>query len=97
MLNGTGPLIAAVLYQCVNGLLFLFLLFVLRVTVRSDWIAFPLFVLCVGITRVGGLRSWVTAPVLLPGGALRTFVLIRIGLVGPSSTPSCGRCSSAIR
>jgi serine/threonine-protein kinase len=84
-LNGTGPLIGALLVQSVNALyislFFLFLLFVLRVTVRSEWIAFPLFVLLVGITRVGGIRSWAAAPVLVAGGALRTFVLVRIGLV----------------
>ena len=40
-----------------------------------------LFVLLVGGTRIVGLTSWAAVPVIIAGGALRTFVLVRIGLV----------------
>lgn len=85
MLNGTGPFIGAVLAQFATGLfislLMLFVYFLLRVVVRSDWIALPLFVLVSGGTRVLGLSSWATVLALIVGGALRTFALVRIGLV----------------
>jgi serine/threonine-protein kinase len=85
MLNGTSPFIGAVLAQFANGLfislLTLFLLFVFRVTARSDWIALPLFALLSGFLRVAGAQSWATIPVLVAGGALRTFAIVRIGLV----------------
>lgn len=59
----------------------LFLFFVLRLAVRSDWIALPLFALFAGSTRIGGITSWAAVPVLIAGGTLRTFTLVRIGLV----------------
>jgi len=84
MLNGTGPFIGAVLAQFATGafvsLFLLFVLFVLRVAVRSDWIALPLFALLAGASRVGGVMSWASVPVIIAGGALRTFALVRIGL-----------------
>jgi serine/threonine-protein kinase len=85
MLNGTGPFMGAVLAQFATALfvsLFtLFLLFVLRLAVRTDWIALPLFALLAGGSRIGGTTSWAAVPVLIAGGALRTFALVRIGLV----------------
>lgn len=87
MFNGTGPFLGAVLAQFATGLfvslLMLFLLFLLRVVGRSDWIALPLFAAVAGFSRLGGAAggSWSTLPVLAAGGALRTFTLVRIGLV----------------
>jgi serine/threonine-protein kinase len=87
MFNGTGPFIGAVLAQSATGLfvsvLTLFLFFLFRVIVRSDWIALPLFALLVGASRIGGagIASGVAILVLVACGALRTFTLVRIGLV----------------
>jgi hypothetical protein len=85
MFNGTGPFIGAVLAQFGTALfvslLMLFLYFLLRVVVRSDWIALPLFALVSGGSRIVGIGSWAAVPVLIAGGALRTFALVRIGLV----------------
>ena len=85
MLNGTGPFIGAVLAQFASGLyisLFvLFVFFLLRLVVRSDWVALPLFALLSGALRLVGVGSWAAVPVLVAGGALRTFALVRIGLV----------------
>jgi hypothetical protein len=84
-LDGTGPLIGAVMVQFASGLFVslgsLFVLFLLRVVVRTDWVALLLLALLIGGSRVGGIESWATMPVLIAGGALRTFVLVRIGLV----------------
>ena len=86
MFNGTGPFIGAVLAQSATGLfvslLVLFVFFLFRVVVRSDWIALPLFSLFVGVARLGGaFTSWAAVLVLVVGGAIRTFTLVRIGLV----------------
>lgn len=40
-----------------------------------------LFALLAGGSRIGGSASWAAVPVLIAGGALRTFALVRIGLV----------------
>jgi hypothetical protein len=85
MFNGTGAFVASVLAQFDNGLfislLMLFLLFLLRVVLRSDWVAIPLLVLIAGFARILGTGSWVAIPVLVASGGLRTFVLVRIGVV----------------
>jgi hypothetical protein len=59
------------------------LFFLFRVIVRSDWIALPLFALLVGASRIGGagIASGVAILMLVACGALRTFTLVRIGLV----------------
>jgi hypothetical protein len=71
-----------VLAQFTNGLfvsLFtLFLFFLFRVVVRSDWVALLLFALLAGSSRVAGIASWAAIPVLIAGGALRVFVLVRL-------------------
>jgi hypothetical protein len=87
MFNGTGPFIGAVLAQFATGLfvslLMLFLLFLFRVVGRSDWIALPLFAVVAGFSRLSGAAGalWATVPLLAAGGALRTFTLVRVGLV----------------
>jgi serine/threonine-protein kinase len=85
MLNGTGPFVGAALAQFATGLFvslsLLFFYFLLRVVVRSDWIALPLVALVSGLGRVVGSVSWATALIPVAGGALRAVALVRIGLV----------------
>jgi hypothetical protein len=63
------------------SVLMIFLFVVLRVVLRSDWIAFPLFILISGSARTAGLISWAAVPVILAGESIRAFVLLRVGLI----------------
>jgi hypothetical protein len=78
-------LIGAVLAQLGSGVLIsvlmIFLFVVLRVALRSNGMAFPLFVLISGSARTAGLISWAAVPVILAGGSIRAFVLLRVGLI----------------
>jgi hypothetical protein len=85
MFNGTGAFVGAVLAQFANGLfvtlLMLFLYFLLRILLRSDWLAIPLFAFVSGIARSIGVLSWAAVPTVVALCAIRAFVFVRIGLV----------------
>jgi hypothetical protein len=59
----------------------LFVLFVLKITLRRDWAAIAVFVLLAGTVRNLVSFTWATLPVIVIIGAIRATVLIRFGLV----------------
>jgi eukaryotic-like serine/threonine-protein kinase len=83
--NGTATFIGATLVHFGQGLAVsvftIFIVVVLRVALRADWIALPLFVATSGLPRTVGLISWAAVPVILVSGGIRAFVLLRVGLI----------------
>jgi hypothetical protein len=64
------------------SVLVLFAFFILRIVLRHDWAAIGLFVIYSGGLRILGVSFlWATIPAIVVSGAVRTFVLVRIGLV----------------
>ena len=85
MFDGTRPMLgamAAITSQGVFiGLFMLFVLFVLKITLRRDWAAIAVFVLLAGTVRNLVSFTWATLPIIVIIGAIRATVLIRFGLV----------------
>ena len=85
MFDGPRSLLAALAAVTSQGVFIglgvLFALFLLRVILRRDWAAIIVFVVLAGIIRTMVSFTWVSVPIVLTTGALRTFVLMRFGLV----------------
>jgi hypothetical protein len=86
MFTGTRPFIGALAAQISISIFIsvfvLFAFFLLRIVLRHDWAAIGLFVVFSGGLRIlGASFSWATIPAIVVGGGVRTFVLVRIGLV----------------
>ena len=88
MLYGTRPFIGTLAAQISISIFIsvfvLFAFFVVRIVMRNDWVAIGLFVIFSGGLRILGLGVtvlWVSIPATVLSGGVRTFVLVRIGLV----------------
>ncbi|HXB74326.1 MAG TPA: serine/threonine-protein kinase [Candidatus Acidoferrales bacterium] len=65
-----------------GGLLDLFILFLLRVVLRKQWIASLVFVAITALTAAfGSSTPWVDYPVAAISGAVGAFILLRFGLL----------------
>jgi len=73
-----------------TGLLVLFLLFVLRVVLRNQWIAAAVYAAVLGFIRVYGTTTgWVDYPVALALEAVFALILLRFGLTAAIAASVC--------
>ena len=96
-----GVLLNALNSAVFSGLLSMFILFLLRVVLRKQWIATVVFVAISAITQaVGSSTPWVDYPVAAIGGVVVAFVLLRFGLLAAMSAMACeqllGSCPATL-
>jgi len=73
-----------------GGLLNLFILFLLRVVLRKQWIATFAFVAIASVTQAfGSSTPWVDYPVAAITGLVAAFILLRFGLLAAMSATAC--------
>jgi hypothetical protein len=89
MFDGTRSMLGAMAgttqVGAFNGLVSLFILFLLRVILRRDWAAISVFVLLSG-ARYAVSFAGVVLPIIIVIGAIRALVLIRFGLIAEMVT-----------
>ena len=73
-----------------SGLLNLFILFLLRVVLRKQWIATLAFAAIAALTQAfGSSTPWVDYPVAAISGLVAAFILLRFGLLAAMSATAC--------
>jgi serine/threonine-protein kinase len=87
--------IASVRDGIFTAVLFLFLLFLLRLLLRKEWIAGAAFVAIISLaTNFGTTTPWVDYPVAVVAFAIFAFALLRFGLLAGIVTSSVGQLLS---
>lgn len=82
-----GGVLSAVPAAIFSALLFFFMLFLLRLLLRKEWIAGVTFVAIITVSACqGSTTPWVDFPLTAAGFAVTAFILLRFGLLAAMAT-----------